>query len=270
MDDFIRRSVDGVHTAQSILDRLPPAGPPRERLPSQCGGLPLQNMLVLRQFLLRLYGFEHLLQKAGLGYCAHHLDAVVHHRLRDALYPVALDHIDELGEFDHIGGDVLVFDGKLVGQPGRTRAVGAGRGDEDLDVQVLLDRRQDLSGFLAQPGRPLRDIDEAFDQRGELVARRDAEVAHRAPGMALQDKGRNACDAQLLCLLLITHEIFDGQVQLIRGAGHFLQQFARLLAGGAFLARDEERRLELGEVGDAHIILELLCEERLQGLPVFR
>src|SRR5947209_16387085 len=93
--------------------------------------------------------------------------------------------------------------------PFRRWAVGSGRGDEDLDVQVLIDRRQDLSGFLAQPGRPLRDIDEVFDQRGELVARRDAEVAHRALGMPLQDEGRNACNAQALCLLLIAHEIFD-------------------------------------------------------------
>jgi hypothetical protein len=71
--------------------------------------------------------------------------------------------------------------------------------------------------------------------------------------MALQDEGRNACDAQ--SLLLIAHEIFDGQVQLVRGPGHFLQQFARLLAGGALLARDKEHRLALCEVGDVHIIL---------------
>ncbi len=92
-------------------------------------------------FLLRLYRFQHLLQKAGLGHRTHNLDAVVHHRLGDALHPVELGHINELGDFDHIGGDVLVFDGKLVGQPGRTGAVGSGRGDEDLDVQVLIDRR---------------------------------------------------------------------------------------------------------------------------------
>ena len=98
-------------------------------------------MLLLRLCLLGLYRFEHLLQKAGLGHRTHHLDAVVHHRLGDALHPVALGHINELGDFDHIGGDVLVFDGKLVGQPGRTGAVGSGRGDEDLDVQVLIDRR---------------------------------------------------------------------------------------------------------------------------------
>lgn len=59
-------------------------------------GLPSQNMLLLRLFLLRLYRFEHLLQKAGLGHRAHHLDAVVHHRLGDALHPVALGHVDEL------------------------------------------------------------------------------------------------------------------------------------------------------------------------------
>ena len=204
--------------------------------------------------MLRLYRFEHLLQKAGLRHRAHNLDAVVHHGLGDALHPVALGQINELGDFDHIGADVLVFDGKLVGQPSRTGAVGSGRGDEDLDVQVLIDRRQPLSGFLAQPGRPLGDIDEVFDQRGELVARRDTEVAHRALGMALQDEGGNASDAQALCLLLITQEIFDGQVQLVRGLGQFLQQFARLLAGGALLARNDEYRLALGEVGDVHIV----------------
>jgi len=46
--------------------------------------------------LLRLYRFEHLLHKARLGHRPHDLDAVVHHRLGDALHPVALGHIDEL------------------------------------------------------------------------------------------------------------------------------------------------------------------------------
>jgi hypothetical protein len=60
-----------------------------------------------------------------------------------------LSHINELGDFDHIGGDMLVFDCQLVGQPGRTWTIGSGRGDKDLDVQVLIDRRQRFAGFLA-------------------------------------------------------------------------------------------------------------------------
>jgi hypothetical protein len=135
--------------------------------------------------LLRLYRFEHFLQKAGLGHRSHNLDVVVHHRLGDTLHLVALGHINELGDFDHICGDVLVFDSKLVGQPGRTGAVGSGRGDEDLDVQILINCRQDLPGFLAQFGCPPGDIDEVFDQRGELVTRRDAKVAHSALCMTL-------------------------------------------------------------------------------------
>ena len=101
----------------------------------------LAEHALLRLFLLRFSRFEHLLQKAGLGHRSHNLDAVVHHRLGDALHPIALGQVNELGDFDHIGGDVLVFDSKLVGQPGHTGAVGSGRGDEDLDVQVLIDRR---------------------------------------------------------------------------------------------------------------------------------
>jgi hypothetical protein len=31
---------------------------------------------------------------------------------------------------------MLVFDGQLMGQPGRTWTIGTGRGDKDLDVQV--------------------------------------------------------------------------------------------------------------------------------------
>ena len=73
--------------------------------------------------------------------------------------------------------------------------------------------------------------------------------------MALQDEGGNARDAQALCLLLIAHEIFNGQVQLVRGLRQFLQQFARLPAGGALVARDDEHRLALGEVDDGHFVL---------------
>ena len=60
---------------------------------------------------LRLYRFEHLLDKARLRHSAHNLNAVVHHGLGYSPYLVKLGHINELRDFDHIGSDVLVFNG---------------------------------------------------------------------------------------------------------------------------------------------------------------
>src|SRR5260221_10528842 len=75
---------------------------------------------------LRLDSFQKLLEKARLWHRAYNFNAVVQHGLGDALHPVALSHIDKLRDFDHIGSDVLVFAGKLVGQTRRTRKVGSG------------------------------------------------------------------------------------------------------------------------------------------------
>src|SRR5712692_865646 len=58
------------------------------------------------------------------------------------LHPVELGEVDEFQNLDHIGSNLLVFDCQLVGQPGRTWTIGSGRGDKDLDVQVLVDHRQ--------------------------------------------------------------------------------------------------------------------------------
>ena len=62
---------------------------------------------------LRLDGFHNLLDEARLRYSTHNFNAVVHYGLGHAPHLVALGHINELGDFDHIGGDVLVCDGKL-------------------------------------------------------------------------------------------------------------------------------------------------------------
>jgi hypothetical protein len=112
---------------------------------------------------LRLYRFQHLLEKARLRYRAYNFNAVVHYGLGDALHPVALSHINELRDFDDVSGDVFIFDGKLVGQPGRTWTIGSGWGNKDLNMQVLIDRRQRFARFLAQVGCPFGDIDEVFD-----------------------------------------------------------------------------------------------------------
>ena len=129
---------------------------------------------------LRLDGFQNLLEKTRLWNRAHNFNAVVHHGLGDTPHLVALGHVNELGDFDHIGSDVFVFDCQLVGQPGRTWTIGSGRGNEDLDVDILIDLCQRFAGFVAQIRRPFGDIDEILDQRGEFVARRDAEIAHAA------------------------------------------------------------------------------------------
>jgi hypothetical protein len=61
--------------------------------------------------LLRLYRFQNLLNKARLRHRAYDFDAIIHHGFGYALHLVTLSHVDELGDFDHIGGDMLVFDG---------------------------------------------------------------------------------------------------------------------------------------------------------------
>jgi len=120
------------------------------------------------------------LHKARLRQCASEFDGIVHDGFRDTPHLITLSEVNELGDFDHISSDVRVFDCQLVGQPGRTWTIGSGRGDENLDVQVLINRRQRFARFLAQIRHPFGDIDKVFDECGELVACRDAEVAHRA------------------------------------------------------------------------------------------
>jgi len=66
---------------------------------------------ILWLFLLRLYRFEHFLDKARLRYRAYDFNAVVYYGLGDALHAVALGDINELGNLDHIGSDMLVFNG---------------------------------------------------------------------------------------------------------------------------------------------------------------
>ena len=65
---------------------------------------------ILWLFFLRRYGFQDLLHKARLGDCAQDFDAVVDHGFGNALHLVALRKVDELGDFDHISSDMLVFD----------------------------------------------------------------------------------------------------------------------------------------------------------------
>ena len=71
----------------------------------------MRSSACLLPLALRLYRFEDLLNKAGLRHSAYDFDAVVHHSFGDPLHPIELGHVDELRDFDHIGGDVLVFDG---------------------------------------------------------------------------------------------------------------------------------------------------------------
>ena len=196
------------------------------------------HLLLVRSLylFLRLYCFEDFLHKTRLWVGTYHFNTVVHHGFGYTLHLVALCQVDELGDFDHIGGDMFVFDCQLVGQPGRTRTIGSGRGDEYLNVDILIDGCQGFAGFVAQIGGPFGDIDEVFNQRGEFVACRDTEVAHRAFRVSLEDERRNVRNAEVLCLLLIADEILDGQVQFVRDIRHFLEQFAGLLAIGAFLA----------------------------------
>ncbi len=59
---------------------------------------------------LRLDGFHNLLDEARLRYSTYNFNAVVHYGLGHAPHLVALGHINELGDFDHISGDVFVFD----------------------------------------------------------------------------------------------------------------------------------------------------------------
>lgn len=75
------------------------------------GACVLHLPFILCLFFLRLYGFQDLLNKARLGDCAQDFEAVVDHGFGDALHLVALRKVDELGDFDDIGSDMLVFNG---------------------------------------------------------------------------------------------------------------------------------------------------------------
>ncbi len=109
-----------------------------------------RHPFILWLFFLRRYGFQNLLNKARLGDCAQDFDAVVDHGFRNTLHLVALRKTDELGDFNDIGGDMLIFDCQLVGQPGHARTIGSGWGDKHLDMHILIDGCQCLTSFFAQ------------------------------------------------------------------------------------------------------------------------
>lgn len=90
------------------------------------------------------------LRKKRLRERANDLDMIIHHGFGNALDSVALRHLNKFRDFDHISRDMLVFDGQLMGQSGRTRTIRAGRRDKDLNVQILRKLCQGLTGLVAQ------------------------------------------------------------------------------------------------------------------------
>jgi hypothetical protein len=110
-------------------------------------------------------------------------------------------------------------------KPFRTRTIGSSRDDKDLDMHLLVNLREEFSRLLAEIGLSLRDINEIFDQRGELVPHRDAEIAHAAFRLTLQHEGRNTGNSEGMCLLLIAHKILHRQVKFGGEVSGFFPHF---------------------------------------------
>jgi len=68
------------------------------------------------------------------------LDSIVDDGLRYAADRIPIRKLRELTDLDHVCRHVRICNRHLVSQPGHTRAVRSGGRDEDLDVQVLIQR----------------------------------------------------------------------------------------------------------------------------------
>lgn len=108
-------------------------------------------MLFLPYLLARLFLVQRLqnfLYKTRFWNCSHNFNTVIDDGFRYSLYSIALSNIDKLGDFYYVGGNMLVFNCQLVGQPGRTGTIGSGWGHKDLHMYVLVDICKCLSGFI--------------------------------------------------------------------------------------------------------------------------
>ena len=74
-------------------------------------------------------------------------DGLVDDCLRDAHHVVFDSELRKFTDLNHIRLDERVFHGELVGDTYRSGAVGAGRGDEDLEVYGCFESGQSVLGF---------------------------------------------------------------------------------------------------------------------------
>ena len=86
---------------------------------------------------------------------AHELSALVDHDLGHRVHVILLRQGGELARLDDIGAYLGALDRKQRGQPGRTRAMRSGWGDEHLDVGVLFEPGQHLARGVGDRGLPL-------------------------------------------------------------------------------------------------------------------
>ena len=86
--------------------------------------------------------------KGLFGDVAKEFDAVVNDGFGYAAHHVTLSQIGKFADLDNIRNDTRVHDRHLVRQPGDTGAMRSSRRYEDLEVQILLERVQDLQRVL--------------------------------------------------------------------------------------------------------------------------
>jgi len=114
----------------------------------------------------------------------------VHHGEGHAADLVTLDELGKLGGVDHVRADVFVGDGQLMGQVDHPWTVGAGEGDEDLQVHGRVDAPHPVLQPRRQVGFAAGDPFHGHQQGLQLVPFGDPEESyavvlradHRQPG----------------------------------------------------------------------------------------
>jgi hypothetical protein len=97
------------------------------------------------------------------------------------------------------------------------RAVRAGGRDEDLEVDIPVERPELAPRLFGQPCPPPRDVDDRFDQAGIFITRRDAVEAYavvQALG-AEQRQGRDLVDPQGPGVVRLGPIIVDLEAELV-------------------------------------------------------
>ena len=161
---------------------------------------------------------------------------------------VAVQQLREFGGVHHVGADVVIGHRQLVGQVDHLRAVGAGEGDQDLQVDGHAEHLRQGGDALVHPGLAVGDQVDGLHQRAEFVAAGEAVESYPVVLGTLHHGGGGLVDLVLVGLLGV--ERVDLQRQFITLLDDGLQQL--LLVGAAAAGHG------LGEVDDLYRALEAL------------
>jgi hypothetical protein len=139
-------------------------------------------------------------------------------------------------------------------------------------MQGGLERFQKCPRAIQQFVLPGAHQQNCFEQRRELVARRNSEEANAVVFaiLAQDDDGGNLVHAKLLGHCFVGHEIVHVQADQVGKLGHFLGDLARFPAIGAFevLGEQLQRHWRLESLQQvANLLLDLLIHERHDNHP---